>query len=634
MVVIGGNMNRNFFYVFVVFLVLQLQFINCGSRINFKALDTNTQVVDLSSNNQMGVLDSGNSPISGSRPLSIVASPGAENNSTVTGNNSSVVVNPSTKNGTFDSGSSGAGGGTSQSCSNSILSFNIYSKVTVTSVYSYSGEFKIDVNQEDLPKKKFAFLAVSTGTSLSLYNFRIGQFVDGSNISNYTDYALALSENRCDYSLKLFDFRNADFSALGGYRVLAGYGVGNTADLAATEMVKTVRYRELLNIPSQPASISFVNMSSATSSLSGSAFVFVSSAHQLKRGYYFLAANSKDGSQWYMYSGGSWIKFDGNNFVSVNGLKELRNVSIPFSADLTNKELDGTKLYAGYAVSDSLAEAFQIFVSNSQNSRNTTPYVIDSVKNQNAMDYLVEAYSSGAVNSYSIYSKMKIAEIHKGKLGFVFGVIQFQDKYYVYNKNINQFVVYDGVLAGFSSATALDTDTSYITFANSINVIPFGGAKLFMGYGVGNTPVVAVNEMLSATRWREIATIPIRPFSGSVTVPNYNKSSSANVEINFKLEVDYKDYGTAGKFYVIVCTADSSTCKVLNGSSWVTYTGGSQDVSLYTSSNSYMDKFNYSYYISGVDLASNSGLYLYVGYGKSISEMLEKKHFSSPTIIP
>lgn len=629
---VGGNMYRNFFYVLVAFLILQLQFINCGSRINFKALDSNTQTEDLASNSQSnGVLDAGNSPISGSRPLTIAPSADSSNGSS--GNNGVIVANPSTKNGTFDSSSGGSGGAT-QACSYSALSFNIYSKVTVSSVYSYSGEFKIDVNQVDLSKRKYAFLAVTVGNALSLYNFRTGQFVDGANISNYADYGLSLSENRCDYSLKLFDFRNADLSALGGSRILAGYGVGGTADVAASEMVKAVRYREILNIPSQPAAISFVNMSSANSLLSGSAFVFVGTAHQLKRGYYFLAANSKDGSQWYMFSAGKWIKFDGNNFISVNGLKELRNVSIPFTADLTNKELDGTKLYAGYAVSDSLEEAFQIFVSNSQNTRNITPYVIDSTKNQNAMDYLVDAYASGGVDSYSIYSRIKIAETHKDKMGYVFGIIFFQDKYYVYNQNSNQFMLYDGVLSGFPAAKTLTTTSNYVTFVNSLNVVSFGGAKLFMGYGVGNSPSTAVNEMLAATRWREIATIPIRSFSGAVSIPSFNKFSNQAVALNFKLEVDYKDYGTAGKFYVIVCTPDGSTCKVFDGSSWVLYSGGAQDTSLYTSASGYMDKFNYTYNISGTDLANYSGLYLYVGYGKSISEMLDKKHFSSPAVIP
>lgn len=526
---------------------------------------------------------------------------------------------------------------------NTNLSFNVYSQITVSSYYNYSGKFKISVNELDIYKNKSAFLAISIKNILHLYNFKTSQFIDSRNVTSYADYALSLPNDKCQYPFEIFQFNNADLSALGGAMVFAGYGVGGNADIAANEMMSfrdashaSGRFHLLFNIPDQPASVSFVNLGYNNTQLQGTANVFVKSEDYLKNGYYFLAANSSDGSVWYLYTGSMWIKFDGNNFASVGGMQALKNQSVSFTAEITNTQLADFKLYAGYAVGENLSQVFSAFVSNSQGTRNATPYVLEANPSlqKDSLNFNIQAYASGALSSYNIFSFVKIADAHKEQQGYIFGVILFQSEYYVYHVQQQKFVKWDGILASFPAAGSLKSQINYVNFANNIDVTVFGGAKFYMGYGVGSSPAQAVNEMLSSTRWREIATIPVQNFSGTITIPNYSKTSTSQVVLDFRIYPDYKDYSKAGNYYVILSTPDNSSYAVYNGTSWVGYTGGAQDTTLYTASSTAMKNYSTQFSIKGVDLAPYAGYKLYVGYGKSIPDMLSKGTYSSPTIIP
>lgn len=526
---------------------------------------------------------------------------------------------------------------------NTSLSFNVYSQISVSSYYNYSGKFKISVNELDINKNKSAFLAISIKNILHLYNFKTSQFVDSRNITSYTDYSLSLPNEKCQYPYEIFQFNNADLSALGGALVYAGYGVGGNADIAANEMMSfrdashsSGRFHLLFNIPEQQASVGFVNLGYTDANLQGTANIFVRSSDYFKNGYYFLAANSADGSIWYLYTGSLWIKFDGKNFASLGGMQALKNQSISFAADVKNSQLAGFKLYAGYSVGENLEQSFNAFVSNSQGSRNTTPYILQAnpASQKDSLNYNIQASASGALSNYNILSLIKIADAHLDQQGYIFGVAWFQSEYYVFNVQQQKFVKWDGILASFPAASALKSQTNYMNFANNIDVTVFGGAKFYMGYGVGASPAQAVNEMLSVTRWREIATIPAQYFSGTIAIPNYGKTSTNQVVLDFKIYPDYKDYGTTGNYYVILATADNSSYAVYNGTSWISYTGGAQDTTLYTATSSAMKNFSTQFSIRGVDLAPFTGYKLYVGYGKSIPEMLNRGTYSSPTIIP
>lgn len=546
-------------------------------------------------------------------------------------------------------------------CNSAAVSeFNINSQITTSSFYNYSGKFLIRVNEQDISSNKSAFLVVSINNVLYVYNFKTSQFVDKSKITSFADYGLTLPTDECQYPYQIFEFKNADLTAFGGSVIYAGYGVGGTADLAVNDMMSfkdsrhpTGRYLELFKVPEQPASVNFINIGYEDTQLDGTANIFVRSSDYNKNGYYFLAANSSDQLIWFLYTGTMWVKYDGNNFASVGGMQKLKNQSINFTADVTNSQLAGFKLYAGYAVGENIAQAFNAFVANSQNSRNTVPYILQANPSllKNALNFSINANTSGAVSNYSINTMIKIADAHLDQAGYVFGVVQHLSDYYVLDVEQKRFVKWDGVLAQFPVARNLISQTNFMTFATNLDVTALGGAKLYIGYGVGSSPSKAVNEMLASTRWREIATIPAQAFTGSIIIPAYNKTSTAIVDLDFRIFPDYKDYEKPGKYYVILSSPDGSVYAIYTGSlasavnaggftdytfsgvSWQGYTEAQSD-SLYTYSAASLKNFRTKFSIRGVDLANYSGYKLYVGYGKSVKDMLVNKTFSAESVIP
>lgn len=651
--------------MFRVFLILiSILFLtNCTSRVAFSSIDAPLSSEELqayglpqgSGNNILSVPPSG-LPGTGS---GVVLSPvgGAGNPS---GN---LPIVPSQNSGVGSAGAGNTSSGTSTSCSQNAtnMTFNIFSQISISSFYNYTGKFLMSVNEIDLSLNKYAFLAVNVSNVLYLYNFKTGQFMEAAKIANKADYALNLPTDKCQFPYSVFEFKNADLTAYGGSTIYSGYGVGSSADQAANEMIFfrdashfKGRYNELFTVPVQPASVTITNIGYADTLLQGVANISVRSADYFKSGYYFIAANSADGSVWYLYNGSSWFQYTGSNFISIGGVQQLKNISISFSADVTNSQLAGFKLYAGYGLSSNVNQAFNAFVSNSDGTRNSSPYILQqnpSVE-KNKTNYNISAYSSGAVSNYSIFSIIKIADAHLEQAGYVLGVIQFQSEYYVYNSQQKRFVKWDGVLASFPAASKLFSQANYVTFASNLDVTAFGGAKLYIGYGVGSTPSQAVNEMLAAVRWREVGTIPAQSFSASVAIPSYSKSSTAMVDIEFNVSPNYFDYDQAGKYYVIVSTSDNSSYSVLtastvsigmnqgmidcglSGVSWVNYSSTAQDSSLYTYSTQNVKNFKTKFSIRGVDLAIYAGYKLYAGYGKSISEMLKNNTFSAAAIIP
>lgn len=561
-------------------------------------------------------------------------------------------------------GSSSISSSSTCATSSTVSQFNIVSRVEVSSVYNYSGKFDITVSEQDLNKSKKGFLAATISGLLYIYNFRTSQFIEASKASSsgYADFGFSLPNEKCKYPYQILEFKNADLVAYGGSIIYAGYGIGETASAAAADMMSfrdashfQGRFHQLYTVPQQPASVSFLNMGYSNTSLNGSANVFVRNTDYNKNGFYFLAAISGDQKTKFMYTGTSWIEYNGSNFAALGGKQQLKNQSITFKADVTNSQIAGYSLYAGYAVAENIGKAFEDFVSNAQNTRNTVPYVLKENPSQqkDPNNYNIQATVSGPVSRYNLSSTIKIADAHIDQTGYILVVGLYAGSYYVHNPNTKEWKKWDGTLANFATATPLKSQSFATTLAANLDVTALGGTILYVGYGLGNNPALAVKEMLDNVRWKEIATIPSQSFSSStISIPSYSKTSGALVEMDFRIYPNYQDYNTFGKYYIVLVSPDESQKAVYSGSvfssslseglvehvfsnptSWNLWSPEQSD-SLFTLASPGLHNFRTRISIKGTDLANFSGYKLFVGYGKSINDMLAKGTHTAGTLIP
>ncbi len=544
----------------------------------------------------------------------------------------------STTVGTPDTGSGGSGGATTCTASKT---FNVITSTTTTSVFDYSASYKIDVACADVAKDKFAFVAAQFGGVNYVYNPNTKLWTSYVPGSDMTSFAIVLPKQISSYPFSYFSFSGLDFAELGGAKIFSGYGLGSTPKAAFDELFlfrdlthSEGRYNVVYTVPVQPAAVS-INVSSSTAAqFNADATVLVRSADYNKMGYYFIGATSPDGLSWYTYDGQNWAAYNANSPVSFGAKTNLKNKVLHTTYAIATGQLANYKLYAGYAASDTLAAAFTAFINNSQGTRNTDGYVIGAPASSN---WAVTADVTGNLVSYSVKVALTVATADLQKDGYYLLFALFENKYYILNvkdSTHQDWVLWDGAMAGFSGPIKLasKTGTNSLTMTANMDVTPFGGALLYAGYGVGNNIVAAVNEALAVTRWKQIATIAVQNFSGEAIIPTYNKTSAANVDLQFYIRPGYKDYGQAGRYY-IAASAPDGTFYVYNGSTWILFNDVNNDL-LFTDKVDVLVNYSKKITMKGTDLAPFAGWKLYVGYGKNIQDMLDRHLFTDGVALP
>jgi hypothetical protein len=174
-----------------------------------------------------------------------------------------------------------------------------------------------------------------------------------------------------------------DVTALGGTKVYAGYGVGDSIAAAASEMMTSSRFREIYSIPQQPfsAQVSIPNFL-AVSPAPGPASpdyvisfrVYPSYLHYGQPGRYYIAAIAPDGSI-FANNGSQWLKYDGNSNTETLHYKKVESLSnVEFTLEMSGSALTS---YTGFRLTTGYGLTFTDFISN---SRWANPVVIQPTR--------------------------------------------------------------------------------------------------------------------------------------------------------------------------------------------------------------------------------------------------------------
>lgn len=118
--------------------------------------------------------------------------------------------------------------------------------------------------------------------------------------------------------------------------------------------------------------------------------------------------------------------------------------------------------------------------------------------------------SSGTSSSFTLGANIQFQQSHVGQVGSLFIAALLADgKYYFLGSEANQFNLYE---SGTPTAVASGNAPSHLTVSilSQIDVSQFPGAKIYVGYGIGNTVDAAWAELNSSSRYVLIHTIEDR----------------------------------------------------------------------------------------------------------------------------
>lgn len=158
------------------------------------------------------------------------------------------------------------------------------------------------------------------------------------------------------------------------------------------------------------------------------------------------------------------------------------------------------------------------------------------------------------------------------------------------------------------------------------DITPLGGAKVYAGYGLGNTVYNAINDMLTYRsssltdgRFLEAFTVPMQSMAFSFSGP---KGGSPGVLSNYdfwaSITPSTEDYGKAGYFFVLAQNSNKTISKLYKYSSggpvWVDWDGNTNSLGdkYYKSDSAIKNEFFRIYKGNATDYA---GWSIYVGYG-------------------
>lgn len=157
-----------------------------------------------------------------------------------------------------------------------------------------------------------------------------------------------------------------DVVALGGTKIYAGYGIGDSIGAAATEMMTSSRFREIYSIPQQAFRAETIIPSFSASSPANVTITFriyPSYLHYGQPGRYYVGAIAPDGTIFF-YTGTQWLKYDGNSDPETLCLRIVTSLSnFETTLVMAGNTLGG---YAGYRLTAGYGLSFNDFMANSR----------------------------------------------------------------------------------------------------------------------------------------------------------------------------------------------------------------------------------------------------------------------------
>lgn len=245
---------------------------------------------------------------------------------------------------------------------------------------------------------------------------------------------------------------------------------------------------------------------------------------------------------------------------------------------------------------------------------------------------------SGSLSSYSVSIDMQFNEADINKKGAIFLVAQTANTFLVCTNPCTKDsawkewsnTTYDWSVSGLKTNVGVASNGVVglqTVLKGLFDVTPYGGFKLYAGYGLGNTVNTAINEMLgyrSASlpngRYLEVLTIPIQNLSISITGPKGGSPGSmTNYDLWANIAPSYLDYGKPGFYFVVAYDATNTPKKIYRQVStgvyeWVDWSGTAATAG----SNYYkydLQIKNESFNIFKGDISVAAGWSVYAGYG-------------------
>lgn len=589
---------------------------------------------------------------------------------------------------------------------------NYHSSGTPT---QYSAKLDMDFNEVDLQSSVHAYVVALKAVGNNIEGMGLGWCYKQSNFGEFKwveidankDSKISDTEwSDCSYkgafrpaeelgtnpTLTLFDFSNLDIAGLGNLTIYAGYGLGTDSNTAFKDLISYSdalnpygRYHNGNTIPYQGHHISLSGLNGgSTGPLNDyelEARLYIRSESYGRAGYYFALASSPDSTQhlyatkdstgnivWNPLPGGpsQLGKVVSGKNTYFMAAPELKNQSILLSdgsssvkTDWTN--LEGFKIYFGYGVGSTPDLAAQNMWSQKLNNAEY-PHILQGSSSTitptgNGDFNLAGTISGSSLAAAKFSSTIRIDSAHLSKNGAFFLVAALNGKFYCF-QSTSQFALCDLTSPrsySGESVVRLDADGSASTPVQQVytgDFIPVGGAKVYLGYGVGNSVLEAFNEMMAyksssyTGRWNEIANIGFSPDVLRVAGPTGGSfgsiitsiSINAFIQPEFSSDPSHRYYGQNGYRFILVqhkgrnffrVKNDSQPFKSIEGPD---FTGASYDG---LTSLKYFNQLIYQGNATGY-----AGALVYVGYGfgsnetEAVQWALNNKKVSTMVALP
>lgn len=263
------------------------------------------------------------------------------------------------------------------------------------------------------------------------------------------------------------------------------------------------------------------------------------------------------------------------------------------------------------------------------------PPIVEPAPRLSEDDWELGALLGGELDSYLGRAQIKVASAHLGRQGYFLFMITHNNSRYVLDRAQQNWVLWDGAMATFSTAaeelaSTVDFGPVLIRF---LDLTRFGGGTLQVAYGLGDTISAAVQECLANERVKAVDTFPIQLFRGSVTIPpNFDKTSTNELNVYFHINPDYRDYGSPGVYYIVAISPDGATTMVFKDKKWIPRDPNGTEP-LYTHATEALANYETYYRVSGIELAKFVDWTMYVGYGKTLEDMLNRKLFTKGVVV-
>ncbi|MGZ3774499.1 MAG: hypothetical protein ACXVCN_12325 [Bdellovibrio sp.] len=456
------------------------------------------------------------------------------------------------------------------------------------SLTSYNAKVQMDFNQTDIYKNVHLFLFavkssnnVQTAHSGWCYSGGAWQLIDtnGNGVIDFSEIAKcslkgvttpAKELNGNQYAT-LYDVTNLDIAALGSLTLLAGYGIGDTAEAATNEVLTYTtainpfgRYIGFGTTPNgQSNNISIVGPNGgSTGPLNAynlDAYVTVRTESYGLPGYFFAYATSPDGTQgWYGTLNTStnaitWNSLPGGvsniqNYPFVSAQDGLRNKTFTIAKNADFSNLGGFKVAFGYGAGTTPQQAYADLIKNSLYGTYTLASQTGTTVVRTSDFALSGSITGTSMANASLSINVTVATSDIKETGAYFFLARHPtntSEWYCWNGNTRTWSRCStdgtGVTSINGTVTYLDSDQSRSTPFTATYVgdfIPYGGFIGYVGYGVGKTVVEAWTEMLAYKsnnyigRWSQIQTIPYSPMVLRVSGPSGGSFGSSIKSVN------------------------------------------------------------------------------------------------------